>query len=259
MQPVQRFLRRLGLLQVVERVREPLTALQMRSGNRAFRDRNPNFSVPPKSLAFDAYGRIDWQHYHDTGRRIATAVTRLVAAHCDGNELHILEWGCGPARVVRHLPESFPPPHRIYATDCNAESIDWARAHVPGVTFELNGLEPPLPFDDDSFDCVIALSVFTHLSERVGRDWMRELRRVAKPGGMIVFTAHGESESGVLLDDEVIDLREHGVVVRDGVPEGKKMFGAWFHSDLIKREWIDGMELLAHHGPVGSSGGPRPR
>jgi SAM-dependent methyltransferase len=246
---MQRLLRRLRLLQLVERVREPVAELWMRRANREFLTRNPDFAVPPAALAFDAYGRIDWQHYHDSGVRILAATSELIEAHCSDTEHRILEWGCGPGRVVRHLVNAFPPPHLVYGCDYNAESIAWARENIPGVHFELNELEPPLPFEDGSFDCVLALSVFTHLSERVGRDWMHELRRVVKPGGIIVFTAHGENESDVLGGDEVIDLREKGVVVRDGVPEGKKMYGAWFHPDYIKREWIDGMELLAHHGP----------
>src|SRR5947208_884804 len=58
---------------------------------------------------------------------------------------------------------------------------------------EVNGLAPPLAFDDASFDLVYALSVFTHLTGDLQVAWRDELRRVLRPGGRLLITTHGRS------------------------------------------------------------------
>jgi SAM-dependent methyltransferase len=45
-----------------------------------------------------------------------------------------------------------------------------------------------LPFEDGSFDLLIAYSVFTHLPEDVATHWMKELSRVAAPGAVLAYT-----------------------------------------------------------------------
>jgi hypothetical protein len=42
-------------------------------------------------------------------------------------------------------------------------------------------------------DCIYAISVFTHLSAELQDLWMKELRRIVRPGGHLLITTHGES------------------------------------------------------------------
>ena len=48
-----------------------------------------------------------------------------------------------------------------------------------------------LPFEDESFDLVYSVSVFSHLDEALGDQWLRELRRVLRAGGVALLTVHG--------------------------------------------------------------------
>ncbi len=68
--------------------------------------------------------------------------------------------------------------------------IEWCRQNLPG-QFTINQLEPPLAYRDDEFGLVYALSVFTHLPERLQVQWLRELGRVLRPGGLLVFSTLG--------------------------------------------------------------------
>ncbi|MGY1688890.1 class I SAM-dependent methyltransferase [Geodermatophilus sp. SYSU D01105] len=52
---------------------------------------------------------------------------------------------------------------------------------------------PPLPFDDGRFDLVLGYSVFTHLPVDHQDAWLAELRRVTRPGGLLLLTVHGRS------------------------------------------------------------------
>ncbi len=100
-------------------------------------------------------------------QRLARFVAGLVRAHLDRPSPRICEWGCGPARTIRHLAgELADRTPVLFGTDYNSETIAWCRRNIAGVTFEVNGLEPPLPFPAAWFDAVYALSVFTHLDAR---------------------------------------------------------------------------------------------
>ena len=55
------------------------------------------------------------------------------------NKASILDWGCGPGRIVRHLP-SIVSKAKIFGSDYNEESINWCRENIEDVGFEVNGL-----------------------------------------------------------------------------------------------------------------------
>jgi cyclopropane fatty-acyl-phospholipid synthase-like methyltransferase len=102
-----------------------------------------------------------------------------------------LDFGCGCGRTLLWLARQFPKV-RWHGTDVDAESIDWCRASLPGV-FSVNGPLPPLPHADGSFDLIYGVSVFTHLSEEHQRAWLPELRRILKPGGLLLLSFHSKN------------------------------------------------------------------
>ena len=69
----------------------------------------------------------------------------------------------------------------------------WCASNLPFGRFEVNGLEPPLPFEDNSFDLFYSLSIFTHLDEPLQQPWFDEMVRVVEPGGVFLLTFHGRS------------------------------------------------------------------
>ena len=103
----------------------------------------------------------------------------------------VLEWGCGPGRVIRHLPALLNEA-TIIGSDFNSESIDWCSKHILDVTFVKNELEPPLPFEKNLFDFIYAISVFTHLSESSCHQWIDELVRIIKPNGILMIWTNGD-------------------------------------------------------------------
>ena len=50
---------------------------------------------------------------------------------------------------------------------------------------------PPLPFDDARFDLVLGYSVFTHLNVQYQDAWLGELRRLVRPGGILLLSISG--------------------------------------------------------------------
>jgi len=100
-----------------------------------------------------------------------------------------LDFGCGSGRVARFLIEAGVG--AISGVDIDRPAVRWARRHL-GSGFEAIEPRPPLPFTAASFDIVYAVSVFTHLDEAKQLDWLRELHRVLRPGGLLIASTHFE-------------------------------------------------------------------
>lgn len=224
---VIRTLRTLCLLALADRCRFWLRCAQSWSHNRKFRNAHPDFPTPPPRLAFDALNHVDWREYREGGRRHARLFARQIAAHCSGN-LCILEWGCGPGRLIRHMKAELAGMNvTLSGADYNAESVAWCRTNLPGIQFVHNPLMPPLPLSENTFDVVYAFSVFTHLSEAAQLAWARELCRVLKPGGLLICTTHGDNYRYLLGGPREDARYRHGhVVVQGNYAEGKKWFFA---------------------------------
>lgn len=216
------------------------------AANRAFQAAHPDFAVPPLALCYDAYGHVSYPDYHESGRGHAAFFAGLINRH-SGPDASVLEWGCGPARVLRHLAATLKGKPTLTGSDYNRETIAWCGANVPGIRFEPNDLEPPLPFEADSFDAIYALSVLTHLSERMHEAWRDELLRVLKPGGILIVTSHGQwYRNHHLLPDEQAQYDRGELVVRGSVEEGKKWFAAFHSPDYMRNRFFKGWTLLEH-------------
>lgn len=252
LQPVQDFFRRTGLLVPVEYLRFLGRTLRNYPQNRRFIGANPDFALPPADLAFDAYGSPNWPFYQRSGQQVAAQIADLIARHqpsgASEQGLRVLEWGCGPARVIRHLPGMLPAGSQITGTDYNPRTIQWCREHIAGVTFLQNQLAPPLPLGDHTFDVIYTISVFTHLSEANCHAWFSELTRVCRPGGLIIFTTHSDAYQPMMLRQERQCYEEYGFFERGQYQEGKKMFLA-FHSPRYVRQRMLGAAVELEHIP----------
>lgn len=192
---------------------------------------------PPAHLVYDACGTLDWDSYWSGGHKAAGYIATFLKTG------RILEFGCGPGRIIRHMPGLIPKAS-FYGSDYNRESIAWCAAEIKGVKFTANELAPPLPFGDGHFDSIYAISVFTHLSEAMHHAWARELHRVLKPGGVLLCTLHGDASREWLMDDERATYDAGWLVVRGNVPEGKRLFLA-YHPEAFVRSLFQ-MEVVAH-------------
>jgi SAM-dependent methyltransferase len=221
--------------------------LRTRASNRAFRRENPDFRAPPARLAFDAYHNTELRAYQASGLIHARLIAALLRENLAAPSGRVCEWGCGPARVIRHLPraEGFSG-IELYGTDYNEESIRWCKQYIGGIEFHQNQLEPPLPFPQQMFDGLYGISVFTHLSEDRHRAWIDELYRVLKPGGILILTTHGNLSAQRLLPEEKRRFDEGQLVVRDGIREGKKHFLAYHPEAFIRARLLNRFTVLRH-------------
>ncbi len=255
------FLRKTHFLTLTDRIVLFVDAVRYHRSNKQFLQRNPSFIAPPKRLSFDAYNHTSLEKYDLEGRIHSSLIVDSIQKYLQEESekevgstdtsamtaLRVAEWGCGPARLIRHLTEirGFERVE-LLGYDYNPETIYWCRKNFVDISFHKCHLEPPLSADSNTFDCIYALSVFTHLSEKMHYAWMDELFRVLKPGGILIFTTHGNNSSKRLLPEDARCYGEGQLVVKGGVSEGKKHFLAYHPAAYIENKLLKGKQILSH-------------
>jgi SAM-dependent methyltransferase len=106
----------------------------------------------------------------------------------------ILDFGCSSGRVLRHFEKEVRSSGwRPFGCDVQARAVEWMRLHLPlHYNVISSSVLPHLPYEDNTFDCIYGFSVFTHIKYQ-WEAWLMELRRILKPGGLLVQTIHTES------------------------------------------------------------------
>ena len=103
-----------------------------------------------------------------------------------------LEIGCGPGRLMRPLSRHFA---EIHGVDVSDEMIRLARERLRDLpnAFLHHGSGADLGmFPDNQFDFVYSYAVFQHIPSRdIVFDYLREARRVLKPGGIMRCQVNG--------------------------------------------------------------------
>ena len=149
--------------------------------------------LPPPHLRHKVTGSDDADWFSKSGRMSLDDLARGLAAvgRSIGEFNDILDWGCGCGRILRHLPRPGAA-QRLCGFDIDQEAVAWVADNLPWVeTSRTDGL-PPTPYADASFDLVFNHSVMTHLDAPYQDAWLRELRRILRPGGMATLTVHGQ-------------------------------------------------------------------
>ncbi len=246
-------LRGSGLLGLSDSLKYRVQGARMRGANRAFFRAHPGVAVPPPYLVYESYA-LDYRAYYYDGLDTARFMLATMGRHKEMRGVSLLDWGCGPARVVRHLPELLAGRDcRVSGSDYNPESVAWCRANIPGVAFSLNGSEPPLAYTDGTHDAIYGISVLTHLSPQQHQAWMGEIFRVLKPDGIALLSTHGAEFRFNLMPWEKRVFDNGDLVTRGNAKEGHRTYTSFQPAPFMHRlARAAGFEILEHR-----EGGPR--
>jgi SAM-dependent methyltransferase len=141
-----------------------------------------DFSLPPNHI-LRRTSSFTIRHYYESG--LTTFMPIATCAIAQGVDLDqpikVLDFACGAGRQLLHLTRLFPNV-QAYACDIRADAIAYLHRAYPKASVYANKFDPPLVYDDNAFDLIYSVSVFSHLLESDARLWLRELHRVAKRG-----------------------------------------------------------------------------
>lgn len=234
--------RGVGLMKVIDRLLFHYSRIKNRSVNRAFFEANPSISLPPDYMMYESF-QVNYPRYYFDSMKSAEGIIELARPFVNFDKASVLDWGCGPGRIVRHLPALIKKA-KIYGSDYNKESIKWCRENIPGVHFEVNGLAPPLHFEASQFNYIYGISIFTHLSEAMHTEWIAELNRVLAKKGVLMLTTHGDSFKNKLTNKELECYESGNITIRGNTTEGHRSYVA-FHPEAYFRELVKDFEVLA--------------
>lgn len=132
---------------------------------------------------------LEWGGYD--ADLIRKQVTKQLQRETD---IAILDFGCSSGRVLRHFYGDMKERDwKLYGVDIQARPIEWMRQNFPQEMCVCTCTTMPhLPFADNSLDAIYGISVFTHV-KFLWDLWLMELRRVLKPGGVLIQTIHTEN------------------------------------------------------------------
>jgi len=235
---ISNLLRKLNLMHLTDRVRYIIQSRKNKKANKAYLAANPNVKLPPNYLMYESF-QINYQKYMEGGREVAKWVVDSIAEHTSLEKVTVLDWGCGPGRVIRHMPDLLGSVSKVYGTDYNSKSIAWCKENLPRIEFNLNTLDPKLPYPDGTFDFIYGISIFTHLSEDMHYKWTSELRRVLKKDGLLFLTTQGDNFKSIMTPYEIDKYDKGELVVRGNVVEGHRTYSA-FQPDSFMRALFDG-------------------
>lgn len=194
--------------------------------------------LPPASLRYRVHGSPDLDSFLKVGKRCSEdieAALRRIGKDFDSFG-KVLDFGCGCGRTLIWFA-SPPRSPRLYATDVDAEAISWCRNNLDFARFSANGPHPPLEYRSEAFDLIYAISVFTHLDEEYQFRWLAEIRRVARPGGIVLLTVHGRHAWRGLSDEDVTDIEQKGFkFISSNIMKG--IFPEWYQNAYHTEEYV---------------------
>ncbi|NES05671.1 MAG: methyltransferase [Okeania sp. SIO2F4] len=113
---------------------------------------------------------------------------------------NILDFGCGVGRYLMAFEPELLPNQKLFGCDVFAECAEWCQENIKFATVKHNDIQPPLPFENNQFDLINAISVFTHLSLDLQHFWAWDIYRVLRPGGILFMTLHGPQFFPIVYD-----------------------------------------------------------
>ncbi len=189
--------------------------------------------------------REEWtdEEFFASGERtVAEEILTDMINICQGKDprlMKVLEIGCGAGRVTRALSRLFGD---VYAVDISGEMVAQARQALAGQpnahVFQNSGADLAV-LGGVQMDFAFSTIVFQHIpSCEVIENYVREVHRLLRPGGLFKFQVQGDSTLqeqddswlGVSFSDEqAVALAERcGFEPRHRHGQGNQYFWLWF-------------------------------
>lgn len=195
---------------------------------------------------FIATASEDWdqEEFYQSGRLcVSHEILTDLGNVCQGKDpknMKVLEIGCGTGRMTRALAEFFG---EVYSVDISGEMIakgkqdlaDLSNAHL----FQNNGADLQV-LGDIQIDFAFSYIVFQHIPSReVIYSYVREVKRLLRPGGLFKFQVQGVPAAGGTTPDtwlgvhfsdaDAVEMAEKcGFEPRYRHGAGSQYFWLWF-------------------------------
>lgn len=107
-----------------------------------------------------------------------------------------LEFACGHGRFTRHLVKKLSP-DALHVSDVVPGSVEFLQKQM-GVGGFYSTSDPAALKPTRTFEVIFVLSLFSHLPESTWGAWLKTLYEALEPGGVLIFSTHGEKAAASL-------------------------------------------------------------
>jgi len=124
-----------------------------------------------------------------------------------------LDFGGSHGRVAQVMAAAYPETSWSVC-DPIADTVKWAAAHLPAVSFTVMDQMPPMSgYRDSTFSGIYAISIWSHYSKVPALAWFEEMHRILEPGGLLWFSTHGfQAVNYATLEAAVLHPRREEMV-----------------------------------------------
>ena len=151
---------------------------------------------------------------------------------------NVLEVGPGPGELSERMARELGA--QVVAIDSSERMVELARGR--GVDARLGDVQE-LPFEDESFDCVVAAWMLYHVADVDAG--LREIARVLRPEGHIVAVTNSEEHLAEARACGGVDMRGPSPFSRENAePQLRRHFSS------VERRDVEGSVTFAGHEDV---------
>ena len=173
---------------------------------------NALYVITEKNLDLAAW------NYYMSGRTSAEKIRDIVALHHHlkiqqdqlETPISMLDFASGYGCVTRHMRNIFPNIN-IVAMDIHEKAYQFNRDHL-GLKAAMSQTKPEGVKPFFAFDVVFALSFFSHLPKQRFFPWLKKLTEFVKPGGLLLFTTHGQESHRTQMPQVKLDEDGYGFI-----------------------------------------------
>jgi 2-polyprenyl-3-methyl-5-hydroxy-6-metoxy-1,4-benzoquinol methylase len=123
---------------------------------------------------------------------LGSEITRFLSYTLSLRNKQVLDYGCGPGYLVRHLLEHNAIVSGVDYSEVSVETVNKLFYGRPGWNGARLARGSELPWPDDVFDLICCVETIEHVLPEQLDPLFHELLRLLKPGGMILFTTPDE-------------------------------------------------------------------
>ena len=221
-------------------------------------------ALPPPEL-MKIVGSPSAESYVAVGRNLVAILRRHAGL---GPNERVLDVGCGCGRLALPLTEHLTG-GAYEGFDVVPELVEWCRANIsprhPHFRFQLANVantfyqargaarasQYRFPYDDNAFDVVALTSVFTHMLRDDMMNYLGEVVRTLKPGGIAVMSFFLNNEESRAMKDVTrpeFRWRRYGLsgirVLDRKHPEGGVSYPEPTVRDALRRKGLELQQIL---------------
>ena len=219
-----------------------LQLIKHKKENKEYLQNHPGIALPKDYILYETY-QLNYRKFIEDGKLAASEIISWTNPYLTTTTPRILDWGCGAARITRHI-FIHKPNASVYGCDTNETIIEWNRNSEINATFSVIDHFTPTLYAPDFFDLVFGFSVLTHIDTGQQIEWIKELHRILDTNGILLITTQGCHYIQKLLPVEKREFSSTGMITKSFRKKGHRLMSTYHDAAIFKQLLTPYFEVL---------------